>query len=154
MRYSMLRIKLMRRGAVYYVSPEGKISRLIDNMAFPNGIALSPDEKTLYIGETSRNAVWRVGLEEPGAITVRGARIMAYLNGGAGPDGLAVDEKGNVYVAYFDAGEVVVLTPRGRSSARSNCRRGQGRRPPTWPLAARMRRLSTSRRPRRTSSIG
>jgi gluconolactonase len=37
------------RGAVYYVSPEGKISRLIDNMAFPNGIALSPDEKTLYI---------------------------------------------------------------------------------------------------------
>ena len=40
------------RGAVYYVSPEGKISRLIDNMAFPNGIALSPDEKTLYIGET------------------------------------------------------------------------------------------------------
>jgi gluconolactonase len=102
------------RGAVYYVSPEGKISRLIDNMAFPNGIALSPDEKTLYIGETSRNAVWRVGLEEPGMITVRGARIMAYLNGGAGPDGMAVDEKGNVYVAYFDAGEVVVLTPRGK----------------------------------------
>ena len=102
------------RGAVYYVSPEGKISRLIDNMAFPNGIALSPDEKTLYIGETARNAVWRVGLEEPGMITMRGARIMAYLNGGAGPDGMAVDEKGNVYVAYFEAGEVVVLTPRGK----------------------------------------
>jgi gluconolactonase len=102
------------RGAVYYVSPEGKVSRLIDTMAFPNGIALSPDEKVLYIGETSRNAVWRVGLEEPGVITVRGARIMAYLNGGAGPDGLAVDEKGNVYAAYFDAGEVVVLTPKGK----------------------------------------
>jgi len=58
--------------------------------------------------------VWRVGLEEPGMITMRGARIMAYLNGGAGPDGMAVDEKGNVYVAYFEAGEVVVLTPRGK----------------------------------------
>jgi gluconolactonase len=83
-------------------------------MAFPNGIALSPDEKILYIGETSRNAVWRVGLEEPGVITVRGARIMAYLNGGAGPDGLALDERGNVYAAYFDAGEVAVLTPKGK----------------------------------------
>jgi sugar lactone lactonase YvrE len=61
-----------------------------------------------------RNAVWRVGLEEPGVITVRGARIMAYLNGGAGPDGLALDATGNVYVAYFDAGEVVVLTPKGK----------------------------------------
>jgi gluconolactonase len=39
---------------------------------------------------------------------------MAYLNGGAGPDGMALDEKGNVYVAYFDAGEVVVLTPKGK----------------------------------------
>jgi len=55
-----------------------------------------------------------VGLEEPGMMTVRSARIMAYLNGGAGPDGMAVDAKGNVYVAYFDAGEVVVLTPMGK----------------------------------------
>lgn len=103
------------RGAVYYVSPEGKISRLIDNMAFPNGIALSPDEKTLYVNESMRNAVWAVGLEEPGVITQRRARVMTYLpGGGLGPDGMAVDEKGNLYVAYVDAGEVVVLPPKGK----------------------------------------
>jgi gluconolactonase len=101
-------------GAVYYVSPQGKINRLLDNMAFPNGIALSPDEKTLYIGETSLNAVWRVDLEELWVLTVRSARVMTYLNGGASPDGMALDAKGNVYVAYFEVGEVVVLTPQGK----------------------------------------
>src|SRR2546430_1645455 len=74
------------RGAIYYVSPEGKISRLMDNMAFPNGIALSQDEKTLYIGETMRNAIWSVQLEGPGELLVRRARISTYLNGGIGPD--------------------------------------------------------------------
>ena len=103
------------RGAVYYVSPEGKTSRIIDNMAFPNGIALSPDEKNLYISETSRGAVWAVGLEEPGVITQRRARILANLpGGGQGPDGMTLDEHGNLYVAYVDAGEVVVLTPKGK----------------------------------------
>lgn len=103
------------RGAVYYVSPEGKTSRLIDNMAFPNGITISADEKTLYVAETSRGAVWAVGLEEPGVITQRRARILAYLpGGGVGPDGMVVDVQGNLYVAYFDAGEVVVFTGKGK----------------------------------------
>lgn len=102
-------------GAVYYVSPEGKVSRLIDNMAFPNGIALSADEKTLYVAEFARNAVWAVGLEEAGVITQWRAHVLAYMpGGGMGPDGMAVDEKGNLYVAYFDAGEVVVFTPKGK----------------------------------------
>src|SRR5262245_60494138 len=102
------------RGSVYYVSPQGKTSRLLDNMAFPNGIALYPDEKTLYIGETMRNAVWSVQLEEPGVLLIRRALITTYLNGGVGPDGLTLDEMGNVYVAYVDTGEVVVLTPKGK----------------------------------------
>ena len=84
-------------------------------MAFPNGIAISADEKTLYVAETMRNAVWAVGLEEPGVMTQRRARILAYLpGGGVGPDGMAVDEQGNLYVAYFDAGEVVVFTGKGK----------------------------------------
>jgi gluconolactonase len=83
-------------------------------MAFPNGIALSLDEKTLYIGETMRNAIWSVQLEEPGVLLIRRARITTYLNGGIGPDGLTVDEKGNLYVVHVDTGEVVVLTPKGK----------------------------------------
>jgi gluconolactonase len=102
-------------GALYYVSPEGKISRLIENMAFPNGIALAPDDKTLYVAETMRNAIWAVQLEEPGVLLVRRARILTYLpGGGIGGDGMAVDEQGNLYVAYVDAGEVVVITPKGK----------------------------------------
>ncbi len=53
-------------------------------------------------------------LEEPGVLLIRRARITTYLNGGIGPDGLTVDEKGNVYVAHVDTGEVVVLTSKGK----------------------------------------
>jgi gluconolactonase len=102
-------------GAVYSVSPEGKIRRIIENLAFPNGMALSADDKTLYIAEPMRNAVWAVQLEEPGVLLVRRARILTYLpGGGIGGDGMAVDEQGHLYVAYVDAGEVVVITPKGK----------------------------------------
>src|SRR2546430_17680287 len=100
------------RGAIYYVSPEGKISRLLDNMAFPNGIALSGDEKTLYIGETMRNAIWSVQLEGPGELLVRRARISTYLNGGVGPDRATGDEKGKVFVAHRASGEEGVVCPK------------------------------------------
>ena len=46
--------------AVYYVSPEGKITRLVDPNEFvmPNGIVLSPDGKTLYINNCYDNESW------------------------------------------------------------------------------------------------
>jgi gluconolactonase len=46
--------------AVYYVSPEGKITRLVypNEFAMPNGIVLSPDGKTLYINNCYDNESW------------------------------------------------------------------------------------------------
>jgi gluconolactonase len=38
-----------RSQAVYYVSPQGEVTRLIGHLANPNGIGLSPDERTLYV---------------------------------------------------------------------------------------------------------
>ena len=102
------------RGYVYYVAPGGKdIRRLIENMAFPNGISLSPGDKTLYVGDTMRNAVWNVPLVKPGVINVGFTHISTYLNGGWGPDGSCVDEQGNLYQSHYGGGEVVVINPNG-----------------------------------------
>jgi len=103
------------RGGVYYISPGGKqVSRLIDNMAFPNGIALSPDFGTLYIADCMRNQVWACPIASPGVINVGFSHIFNVLpNGGWGPDGMCVDEKGNLYAAQYGGGKVVVIAPDG-----------------------------------------
>jgi len=103
------------RGGVYYISPEPekKITRLVDNLAFPNGISLSPDNKILYIDDFNANRVLAVPLAGQGALNIGFAHVLAYLSGGFGPDSMAVDAKGNIYAAHFLASEIVVLDPLG-----------------------------------------
>jgi gluconolactonase len=104
------------RGGVYYVSPEPekKITRIANNLAFPNGIALSPDEKTLYINDFNNQRVLAVPIISPGVINAGFAHVFGgTLAGGWGTDGEAVDSHGNLYVAHYGAGEVVVIDPDG-----------------------------------------
>jgi gluconolactonase len=97
-------------GSVYYIMPDGKsITRILDNVAFPNGIALSPDEKDLYVADFGRNDVWDVPLVAPGVINQGFVHVMTYLDGGWGPDGMALDANGNIYQAHYGAGEVAVI---------------------------------------------
>jgi gluconolactonase len=100
-------------GAVYYISPDKKIWRIAENLHFPNGICLSPDDKTLYIGDFNAQQVIAVPIISPGMIDVGFAHVAAHLSGGWGTDGMAVDAKGDIYIAHYMGGEVVVLDPSG-----------------------------------------
>ncbi|MBI1397572.1 MAG: SMP-30/gluconolactonase/LRE family protein [Betaproteobacteria bacterium] len=107
---------LNSRGSVYYISPEPekRITRIANNLAFPNGIALSPDQKTLYINDFDNQRVIATPLISPGELNIGFAHVFGgTLAGGWGPDGEAVDANGNLYVAHYGAGEVVVIDPDG-----------------------------------------
>ncbi len=100
-------------GGVLYVSPDMKtITPIISNMSMPNGIALSPDGKTLWISETGRNLLHRFVLASPTAIAVHGTRI-PYHFVGANVDSMRVDVDGNVYAALFGGGRVLVFNSDG-----------------------------------------
>jgi sugar lactone lactonase YvrE len=102
------------RGGVYYVSPGGKeIRRLMNNLHFPNGICLSPDDKNLYIGDCTANVVLTSPVESPGNINIGFTRVSTFLGGGWGPDGCCVDSEGNLYQSQYGAGRVVVIDPNG-----------------------------------------
>lgn len=101
--------------AVYYVAPDGAITRLVDNLQAPNGVALAPDEKTLYVSPTEQKEVWAYPVESPGKLGA--GRVFCVLkqaeeNGNAGGDGLAVDTAGNLYVCT--ALGVQVCAPDGK----------------------------------------
>lgn len=98
-------------GSVYLLRPDGEVELFADGFAFPNGLALSNDGANLYLAETFANRVHRFRLDERGHAKER--EVLADLEGGLGPDGLSVDGSGNLYVAHFGKGVVVVLDPQG-----------------------------------------
>jgi len=98
-------------GRVFSLNAQGNLTCLINNVASPNGIALNPEENFLYIAVTRANSIWRAMLLPDGSITRVGNFIQ--LSGGSGPDGLAVDQAGNLYVAHAGLGTVWKFSPQG-----------------------------------------
>lgn len=103
-------------GRVFRVRASGQIDCLLDNIPSPNGIALDPSERTLYVAVTRANAVWRVPLMPDGGVAKVGNFIQ--LSGGGGPDGLAVDSQGNLAVAHIGLGAIWLFSARGEPMAR------------------------------------
>jgi gluconolactonase len=86
---------------VYYIAPGGKATRLIDDLIQPNGVILSPDEKTLYVIPTGPAEMMAYPVEAPGKCGE--GRVFCTLRGksgkkGTGGDGCTIDTKGNLYI--------------------------------------------------------
>ena len=87
--------------AVYYVDAGGKVTRLVDDLPAPNGVILSPDEKTLYVIPTGQKDMMAYPVEAPGRLGK--GRVFCSLKqkqegGNSGGDGLAIDAEGNLYI--------------------------------------------------------
>jgi gluconolactonase len=100
-------------GGFYRAFPDGRVEQLDTNLAFPNGVALNADESAVYLAETPRNHILRYPITAGG--DVGQPVVFARLPGQPGPDGMAFDGAGNLYVAQHGAGRVVVLDPDGRA---------------------------------------
>lgn len=91
--------------AVYYLSPAGKLSRLDTSIERPNGIQLSPDEKTLYVANTGGEYILAYEVAADGSVGKRRnfAKLAGFRQTGngwsSGADGLATDAQGRLYVA-------------------------------------------------------
>jgi gluconolactonase len=102
---------------VYRYSRDGELQLLTRELKAPNGIAFSPDEKTLYVSDADReHAVWwAFELKADGALG-KGRIIFdatAFTKDRQGvPDGLKVDAQGNLFAA--GPGGIYVLTPEGK----------------------------------------
>ncbi|APW39653.1 gluconolactonase [Rhodoferax koreense] len=97
-------------GRVYRLSPTGKLDVLLANVPSPNGVALSADERVLFLAVTRGNCIWRVPLMEDGSVTKVSQFFTSY--GPSGPDGLAVDESDRLIIANPGLGYVWVLNRR------------------------------------------
>jgi gluconolactonase len=90
--------------------PNGQLDLLLANVPSPNGVALSPDQKLLYLAVTRGNCIWRVPLLPDGSVSKVSQFFTSY--GPSGPDGLAVDAEGHLLVANPGLGYVWLLNAR------------------------------------------
>jgi gluconolactonase len=101
---------------VYRLSPSGRLTVLIKDLRAPNGVALSPDGKTLYVGQSDpENPVVMAYHVTPDG-TVEHGRVFFDTRplrsmGPGSPDGLKVDAQGDLFTT--GPGGVLVLTPKG-----------------------------------------
>ena len=103
-------------GKVYRLSPSGKLDTLVENGVSPNGLVLSLNERFLYVAMTRANQVWRLPLHEDGTTTKGGVFFQSF--GNAGPDGLALDEEGSLFVCHPSLGSIFVVDSDGLPKAR------------------------------------
>jgi gluconolactonase len=114
-----------RTGAVYQYSRDGVLRKVMDSGLFPNGIAVSPDDNTLAIGDFRAGRMWYAGFaigpnlgcpqcpRDPLHLTFSGVKAGTYVPGNSGPDGVHYDVKGNVWAGLAGLGGIVEINPRG-----------------------------------------
>lgn len=90
---------------VYYLSPNGKITRVIDDYERPNGLIGTPDGKILYVADIQAKKIWKYDVQTNGSLT---NKTFFATNGS---DGMTIDNKGNVYLT---SGKVWVYSPKGK----------------------------------------
>lgn len=118
--------------AVYRIDPDGAVARVIAQPAIerPNGIAITPDAKTLYLIDShprpgGNRKIWAFDVTEAGVPVLRSQRLVYDFGRGRGGDGMRLDVTGNLWVCAGisvprTSGEtadvptgVYVITPQG-----------------------------------------
>ena len=104
---------------VYRVSPDlGTVNLLTRDLFLPNGLAFSPDEKILYIGDSRRTQIFAFDVMPNGLLANQTQRLFVDLKGPepGGPDGFKVDTAGNVYTG--GSGGIYIVDPSGKKLGR------------------------------------
>lgn len=108
--------------ALYCLDASGRLTEALDGVTVSNGLAFSPDGRTLYHSDTTAHTIYAADLD-PDAGTLSNRRVFAAFprkqagqslaDYGGRPDGAAVDLEGCYWVAMFEGRRVLRLSPSG-----------------------------------------
>jgi gluconolactonase len=98
-------------GCIARYTPDGRCTIVAGPLGYANGLALSGDGRTLFMAESDTRRIWRFNVASDGSLnnaTVVGENV------GRLPDGLALDECGNLYVACYASDDIHRIAPDGQ----------------------------------------
>lgn len=99
-------------GWLFVRTPDGAARVISRGKYFTNGIAFSADASFFIFAETYRHRLWKAQWDAAAARIVH-EEPWAHIGGPIGPDGMAFDADGNLFVAVFDMAKIVVVSPAG-----------------------------------------
>ena len=101
-------------GALHRLGRDGRADTVLEGLTIPNGIDWSPDCSTMYLAESSPGLIWAFAFDaDTGALGERRTLIETPPDTAGVPDGLTVDEAGDLWVAFYGAGAVRRYRPDG-----------------------------------------
>lgn len=98
-------------GNLWRISEAGHVTLVEANMGTTNGVAISPDQRRLYVNESVQRRIWLYDVDEAGH--AHNKRLF-YQFDDFGLDGMRVDAHGRLIVARYGAGSVALLSPEGQ----------------------------------------
>ncbi|MFF9144931.1 SMP-30/gluconolactonase/LRE family protein [Streptomyces sp. NPDC014861] len=100
-------------GSLYRTGPDGVVERVLDGLTVPNGPAFSLDGRSMYLADSAHGTISRHAVA-PATGRLLGSEPFAALAAHEGrPDGMTVDDDGNLWVALWGSGRVRCYSPGG-----------------------------------------
>jgi len=102
-------------GPIYRVEHGSrKVTKVAEGMAFPNGLAFTADGKHLYVCESQYNRIVRFPVHADGTLGALEPFADLAPDGPGEPDGMAVDVRGNLWIAHYGAHTLLIVDPQGK----------------------------------------
>ncbi len=99
-----------RPGIIARVTPDGRVQQLADDIAFPNGMVVTPDNSTLIVAESFAGRLTAFDIEADGLLSNR--RVWAQLYGPGNGDGICIDAEGAIWCSGSRNGTPVCMRVR------------------------------------------
>jgi sugar lactone lactonase YvrE len=99
-------------GKVFYLAADGKVTLVAEGLAYPNGIAVSPDGEAVVVAEFAAKRILSLP-SITGRTSPRIDHVFAYTSGGIGPDGIGFDPAGRLVTANFGDGTLHIFSATG-----------------------------------------
>jgi sugar lactone lactonase YvrE len=100
--------------ALYRLDPDSHVTQAAFGVTTANGLAFSPDSRTLYWTDTPRHTIWAYDFDLHRGLISNQRVFHEFPHGQGRPDGASVDCEGHYWCALYDGGRVVRLSPEGQ----------------------------------------
>jgi gluconolactonase len=97
-------------GQIWRIGVDRRVVLLESGMGTTNGIALSPNNKVLYVNESVQRNIWQYQLDNEGNVSNK-KLLINFTDHGL--DGMRTDQQGNLYIARYAKGVIAVVSPQG-----------------------------------------
>ena len=98
-------------GNLWRIGKDRQVTLLESGMGTANGIAVSTDNKFLYVNESVQRNVWQYQLDNQGNVSNK-TLLINFTDHGL--DGMRTDQQGNLYIARYGKGVIAILSPQGK----------------------------------------